>query len=98
MVFACSSGPGVHSELPDNDDRQPRYVAEGRDIVNVYSGRRQTPPVAREALRHAVESALSNTVEDLVEPDIAIIADMVRAIRQAERNDPLPPASIMRAA
>lgn len=109
--FGCSAIAGLRpvgeavdtivSRLADRiegNDREPRYFAEGRDIVNVYSGRRQTPPMARDALKQAVEASLSNTIESLVEPDIAIVGDLIRAIRDAERADPTPPASIMRAA
>lgn len=81
-----------------NEPRQPRYVAEGREVVNVHSRRRQSPPRAREALTHLVESVLSTTYESLVETDLLVIADLVHAIRQAERADPTPPASIARAA
>jgi hypothetical protein len=81
-----------------NEPRQPRYVAEGREVVNVHSGRRQSPPNARAALTYLVESALSTTYESLVETDLLVIADLVHAIRQAERADPTPPASIARAA
>ena len=81
-----------------SDPREPRYVAEGRMVVSVYSGRRQTPPVAREALSFHVEGVLATTHDDLVESDIAIIGDLIRSIRAAERNDPTPPAAAMRKA
>lgn len=81
-----------------NEPRQPRYVAEGREVVNVHTGRRQSPPKAREALTFLVESALASTYESLVETDLLVIADLVHAIRQAERADPTPPASMARAA
>jgi len=78
-----------------SDPREPRYVAEGRMVVSVYSGRRQTPPVAREALRFHVEGVLATNCDDLVDGDIATIGDLIKAIRAAERNDPTPPASAM---
>ena len=78
--------------------RCPRYIADGRTIVSVHTKRRQTPPLARQALGFLIESALSATDEDLSECDILMAADLIRAIRQAERNDPTPPAAIAQAA
>lgn len=104
--FGCSSALRPVGEVAPirqlvtaaNEPRQPRYVAEGREVVNVHTGRRQSPPKAREALTFLVDSALSTTYESLVETDLLVIADLVHAIRQAERSDPTPPASIARAA
>jgi len=79
-------------------ERQPRYVAQGRLIVSVHTGRRQSPPRAREALRFLVDSALAVEGDDLAESDIGMICDLIRAIRQAERNDPEPPVSMAEAA
>jgi hypothetical protein len=79
-------------------ERQPRYVAQGRLIVSVHTGRRQTPPVARQALGFLIDSALAVVDDDLAESDIGMVGDLIRAIRQAERNDPLPPATIAQAA
>lgn len=79
-------------------EREPRYRAEGRLIVSVHTQRRQSPPVARQALSYLVESALAVVDEDLAESDILMVADLIRAIRQAERNDPTPPAQAMRQA
>ena len=96
MVFACSSGPG--ERLDRETPRQRRYIAIGREVVNVHSGRRQSPPRAREALTFLVESVLATSYESLVETDLLVIGDLVRAIRAAERNDPTPPAAFARAA
>lgn len=83
----------------DGNARQPRYVAEGREVVTVSTGRRQTTPRAREALSFAVDGALSTNCEDLVPHDIAAVCDLIRAIRAAERNDlPPTPAQAQRAA
>lgn len=79
-------------------ERQPRYHAEGRFIVSTHTGRRQTPPVARQALGFLVDSALSVRDDDLAESDILMVGDLIRAIRDAERNDPTPPATMARAA
>lgn len=76
------------------DERQPRYRAEGRLIVSHHTNRRQTPPVARQALGFLVDSALSVRDPDLAECDMLMIVDLIRAIREAERNDPTPPAAI----
>lgn len=84
--------------VADNDGREPRYRAEGREIVTVHTGRRATPPMAREALHLMIEGILATRQDDLVAGDILRAGDLIRAIRQAERNDPLPPAAIARAA
>jgi len=83
---------------PDNDGRTPRYVAEGREIVTVHTGRRVSPPRAREALFCEIEAVLATQQDELVEGDLLRVGDLVRAIRAAERSDPLPPAAIQRAA
>jgi len=91
--------PPVLREVAANEaGRGPRYRVEGRTIVSVHTGRRQTPVRAREALWFQVEGVLATNHDDLVETDLAMIADLVRAIRQAERNDPTPPASMAQAA
>lgn len=66
--------------------------------MSVHTNRRQTPPIARQALGFLVDSALSIGDPDLAEADILMVGDLIRAIREAERNDPLPPAAIARAA
>lgn len=81
-----------------NEPRQPRYVAEGREIVNVHRGARWSPPRARAELKDLYEAVLATTYESLVETDLLVINDLVHAIRQAERSDPTPPAAIQRAA
>ncbi|HYC66678.1 hypothetical protein [Brevundimonas sp.] len=86
------------ASVVENDNREPRYRAEGREIVTVHTGRRQSPPKAREALFFMVEGILATNQDDLVDSDILRMADLVRAIRAAERNDPTPPANIARAA
>ena len=105
-VFGCTSGPGLRpvgeavdrivgrlAVVADNDGRQPRYYAEGRMVVTTHTGRRVTPPMAREALHLEVEGVLATRQDDLVESDLLRIADLVRAIRAAERQDPQPPAA-----
>lgn len=105
--FGC--GPRLVGEVADTivsrladriegDARQPRYFAEGRMIVTAHTGRRVTPPRAREALWFEVEAVLATTHDELVEGDLLRIADLVKAIRAAERQDPTPPASIAQAA
>ncbi|RZJ46495.1 MAG: hypothetical protein EON87_04410 [Brevundimonas sp.] len=81
-----------------NEARRPRYLAEGRHIVTVSSGRVQTPPTARRAAAELLEACLATRDEGLAETDTLALADLVRAIRQAERNDPTPPAAVARAA
>lgn len=111
MVFACSSGPGLRLVGEETDrivsrlaakvdgmPRQPRYVADGREVVTVSTGRRQTTPRAREALSYAVDGALSTNCEDLVPHDIAAVCDLILAIRAAERNDLPPTPQAQRAA
>jgi hypothetical protein len=100
-VFGCRSPAGERTEPGlrlvggpvENDNRQPRYRAEGREIVTVHTGRRQTPPKAREALFFMVEGILATQQDDLVDSDILRAGDLIRAIREAERNDPTPPAA-----
>lgn len=82
----------------EGDERQPRYVAEGREIVTVHTGRRVSPPKAREALHYLIDGILALPTDDLVDSDILRAADLMKAIRAAERGDPLPPANIQRAA
>lgn len=82
----------------EGPDRQPRFYAEGRMVVTAHTGRRVTPPQAREALHYEVEGVLATTQDDLVDGDILRIADLIRAIRAAERQDPTPPAQAMRTA
>lgn len=104
--FACS--PRLVGEVADTivsrladrfeDPRQPRFYAEGRMVVTTHTGRRVTPPMARDALRFEVEGVLATNQDDLVDADILRIGDLIRAIRAAERQDPTPPASIARAA
>lgn len=107
--FGCSAGPGfrpigevvdtvVSRIAHDNDGRTPRYVAEGREIVTVHTGRRQSPPRAREAAQNLFDGALANRDDGLADSDLRSLADIVRAIRAAERSDPLPPAAIAEAA
>lgn len=79
-------------------DRIPRYIADGRMVVSVHTKRRQTPPLARQALGFLVDSALSVHDDDLADSDVLMIGDLIRAIREAERNDPTPPAAIAQAA
>jgi hypothetical protein len=88
--------PSVLREVAANEaGRGPRYRVEGRMIVSVHTGRRQNPVLAREALRFQIEGVLATNHEELVESDLAMINDLIRAIREAERNDPLPPAQAM---
>jgi len=91
--------PGVLREIAANEaGRGPRYRVEGRMIVSVHTGRRLTPVIAREALRFQVEGVLATVHDELVETDLAMICDLVKAIRAAERNDPTPPANTAQAA
>ena len=76
----------------------PRFVAEGREVVATGSGKRRSPPQAREYLQHVLDDALSVRDDVTAEADTIMIADLIRAIREAERNDPLPPAAMARAA
>lgn len=76
----------------------PRFVAEGREVVATGSGKRRTPQQAREYLQHVMEDALSVRDDVTAEADVIMITDLIRAIREAERNDPLPPANMARAA
>lgn len=76
----------------------PRFVAEGRDVVATGSGKRRTPQQAREYLQHVMEDALSVRDDVTAEADVIMITDLIRAIREAERNDPTPPAVMARAA
>lgn len=93
-VVPLARDMGVEPE----DTRRPRYVAEGRYIVTVASGRVQTPPTARRAAAELLEACLATRDEGLAETDSLALTDLIRAIRQAERNDPTPPAAIARAA
>ena len=110
-VFGCTSGPGLRpvgetvdrivsrlAVVSDNDGRQPRYYAEGRRVVVAHSGRQVPVTQAREAAHLELEGVIATRQDDLVEGDLLRLGDLVRAIRQAERADPTPPASIMRAA
>jgi len=91
--------PSVLRQVAANEEgRGPRYRVEGRTIVSVHTGRRQNPVLAREALRFQIEGVLATTHEELVETDLAMVCDLVRAIREAERNDPLPPCAVAVAA
>ena len=91
--------PGVLREIAANEaGRGPRYRVEGRMIVSVHTGRRQTPVLAREALWFQVEGVLATNHDELVDTDLSMIAELIRAIRAAERNDPTPPASLAQAA
>jgi hypothetical protein len=78
--------------------RRPRYWAEGRYVVS-SSRRRMSIDVAREALGHLTESAI-RADDVLVEPDLLLVADMIRAIRDAERftETPPPAANALRSA
>lgn len=87
-------GPEVVAQAP----RRPRYVAEGRNVVTVSSGRVQSPQTARTAAHELLEACFSTRDEGLAETDTLALTDLIRAIRQAERNDPTPPAAIARAA
>lgn len=75
----------------------PRYIAEGREVV-AASGRRMKPQAAREHLALLVEDALAVREDITAEADTIMIGDLIRAIRGAERGDPLPPAAVARAA
>ena len=110
-VFGCTSGPDLRpvgetvdrivsrlAVVADNDGRQPRYFAEGRMVVNTHTGRRQTPPMAREAAANLLDSALAIRDDGCSDSDLRSLSDLVRAIRQAERNDPLPPCAVAVAA
>lgn len=79
----------------EGNDRQPRYFAEGRFVVTAHSGRRVPVTQAREAAHLELEGVIATRQDALVESDLLRLADLVRAIRQAERNDPLPPAQAM---
>lgn len=109
--FGCSATTGLRpvgetvdrivsrlAAVSDSDGRQPRYYAAGRMVVTAHSGRRASPPQAREAAHLELEGVIATRQDDLVEADLLRLGDLVRAIREAERNDPLPPATIMRAA
>lgn len=77
---------------------EARYFAQGREVVAAGSGKRRTPQQARQHLSLIVEDALAVREEVTAEADLIMITDLIRAIREAERNDPLPPASMARAA
>jgi hypothetical protein len=62
------------------------------DIIDPMVG------AGRQALGFQVEGVLATPHDELVEADLAMICDLVRAIREAERNDPLPPAAVAQAA
>lgn len=78
--------------------RVARYVAQGRYVVTSATGRAVSPPVARRAAAELLESSLAARDEGLAETDILALGDLLRAIRDAERNDPTPPAAVARAA
>lgn len=69
-----------------------RYTVEGREII-ASTGRRMTPPQARSLLTLLVEDSLAVRDEITAEIDRLMINDLIVAIREAERNDPLPPAA-----
>jgi len=76
--------------------RRPRYWAEGPFVVS--SSRRRMPIfVARDALGHLVEAAVASP-DDLLEADLLLVSDMIRAIRKAEGFSPPTPAGQMREA
>lgn len=77
--------------------RQPLFVVEGPKILDRRTRRRMTvDQAAQEMLRLAGELA---TAEDpgLLIPVVNALAWAIRDAREAE-NDPLPPASMARAA
>ena len=109
--FACSPDRGLRlvgeqtdrivSRLADRfegEGREPRFFADGREIVTTHTGRRVNPCQAREALHYEVDGVLATNQDELVEADILRIGDLIKAIRAAERSDPTPPAATMRAA
>lgn len=71
--------------------RRPRYWAEGPFVVS-SSKRRMPIYIAREALDHLVEAAVV-THDDLAEADLALVTDMIRAIRTASSFTPPTPAN-----
>lgn len=71
--------------------RRPRYWAEGPFVVS-SSKRRMSVEIARQALDHLVEAAVV-THDDLAEADLALVADMIRAIRTASSFTPPTPAN-----
>lgn len=109
--FGCSAITGLRpvgeavdtivSRLADRiegNDREPRFYAEGRFVVTAHSGRRVPVTQAREAAHLELEGVIATRQDELVEADLLRLGDLVRAIRQAERNDPTPPAIAMRSA
>lgn len=99
--FGCALrvvGEGTTIPEPVNDTRLPRYIAKGRYVVTTATGRAVSPPVARRAAAELMESALATRDEGLAETDTLALGDLIRAIREAERGDPLPPAAVARAA
>jgi hypothetical protein len=76
--------------------RRPRYWAEGPFVVS--SSRRRMPIyVALDALGHLVRAAIASP-DDLLEADLLLVSDMIRAIRKAEGFTPPTPAGQMREA
>lgn len=63
--------------------RQPRYTAVEGVVVSLHSRRRQVPEVARLALDFLIADALT-CHPDLFETDLAMIGDLIGAIRDAE--------------
>lgn len=63
---------------------QPTYLAEGGMVVARHSGRQQSPERAREALGYLIDDALTCRHPDILEADLRMIGDMIRAIREAE--------------
>jgi hypothetical protein len=53
--------------------------------------------VARDALGHLVEAAVASP-DDLLEADLLLVSDMIRAIRKAEGFTPPTPAGELREA
>lgn len=95
--FGCS-GLRLVSEDFEPPVRRPRYVADGRYIITTATGRAVSPPVARRAAFELLEATLAARDEGLAAVDTEALGDLVRAIRAAERGDPLPPAAVARAA
>jgi hypothetical protein len=81
---------------PANTDTA-HFWAEGR-VIKSAAGIDRTPPEARDMLHTLADLAVSATSEGVSNRWASLLPDLIAAIRDAERNDPLPPASMARAA
>lgn len=87
----------VASAANESTERTPAFVADGDRVLDRGGRRWLTVEQARQKLPHLAFIA-SRAGEYWAEFEEARLLDLVRAIRDAERSDPLPPASMARAA